>query len=79
MIGGNAKKKDVLGFTINVGGVQVHPLDEIEFLGSNLTLHSQQYLTTSTSLRQQQSGLHSSLGLPCTYQEENTYGSWPRD
>ncbi|QQP40327.1 Uncharacterized protein FKW44_014331, partial [Caligus rogercresseyi] len=33
MIGGNAKKKDVLGFTINVGGVEVHPLDEIEFLG----------------------------------------------
>ncbi|QQP50315.1 Hypothetical protein FKW44_011279 [Caligus rogercresseyi] len=37
---------------------------KLSFLGSNLTLHSQQYLTTSTSLRQQQSGLHSSLGLP---------------
>ncbi|QQP37049.1 Hypothetical protein FKW44_022347 [Caligus rogercresseyi] len=33
MIGGNAKKKDVAGFTINVGGVEVHPFDEIEFLG----------------------------------------------
>ncbi|QQP52422.1 Hypothetical protein FKW44_004577 [Caligus rogercresseyi] len=33
MIGGNAKKKDVAVFTINVGGVKVHPSDEIEFLG----------------------------------------------
>ncbi|QQP56349.1 Hypothetical protein FKW44_000969 [Caligus rogercresseyi] len=79
MIGGNAKKKDAAGFTINVGGVEVHPSDEMSFLGSNLTSHSQQYLTKSTSLRQQKSRLHSSLGLPCTYQEENTYDSWPRD
>ncbi|QQP53401.1 Uncharacterized protein FKW44_005872, partial [Caligus rogercresseyi] len=33
MIGGNAKKKDVAGFTIIVGGVEVHPFDEIKFLG----------------------------------------------
>ncbi|QQP53658.1 Hypothetical protein FKW44_006200, partial [Caligus rogercresseyi] len=72
MIGGNAKKKDVAVFTINVGGVEVHPSDEIEFLGVQIDTDSREYLTTSTSLRQQQSGLHSSLGLLCTYQEENT-------
>ncbi|QQP50321.1 Hypothetical protein FKW44_011285, partial [Caligus rogercresseyi] len=33
MIGGNAKKKDVVVFTMNVRGVEVHPSDEIEFLG----------------------------------------------
>ncbi|QQP51833.1 Uncharacterized protein FKW44_013298, partial [Caligus rogercresseyi] len=33
MIGGNAKKKDVAGFTINVGGIEVHQFDEIEFIG----------------------------------------------
>ncbi|QQP53122.1 Hypothetical protein FKW44_005480 [Caligus rogercresseyi] len=49
------------------------------FFETNLIVDSQQYLTTSTLLRQQQGGLHSFLGLPCTYQEENTYGSWPRD
>ncbi|QQP56194.1 Hypothetical protein FKW44_000778 [Caligus rogercresseyi] len=79
MIGGNAKKKDVLGSPSTSGASRCTHSMKLSFLGSNLTLHSQQYLTTSTSLRQQQSGLHSSLGLPCTYQEENTYGSWPRD
>ncbi|QQP42342.1 Hypothetical protein FKW44_016965, partial [Caligus rogercresseyi] len=32
MIGGNAKKKDVAVFTVNVEGVEVHSSDEIEFL-----------------------------------------------
>ncbi|QQP38982.1 Uncharacterized protein FKW44_019723, partial [Caligus rogercresseyi] len=33
MIGGKAKKKDTSAFTIRVGGVELHPSDEIEFLG----------------------------------------------
>ncbi|QQP50643.1 Uncharacterized protein FKW44_011710, partial [Caligus rogercresseyi] len=33
MIGGNVKKKDVAVFAVTVGGVEVHPSDEIEFLG----------------------------------------------
>ncbi|QQP37064.1 Hypothetical protein FKW44_022370 [Caligus rogercresseyi] len=33
MIGGHAKKKDVLGFTINVGGVEVHHSMKLSFLG----------------------------------------------
>ncbi|QQP40620.1 Hypothetical protein FKW44_014730 [Caligus rogercresseyi] len=72
MIGGNAKKKDVLGFTINVGGVEVHPLDEIEFLGFKFDTAFTTVPHNINSVRQQQSGLHSSIGLPCTTKRENT-------
>ncbi|QQP54654.1 Hypothetical protein FKW44_007554 [Caligus rogercresseyi] len=37
MIGGKAKKKDTSAFTIRVGGVELQPSDEIEFLGSSST------------------------------------------
>ncbi|QQP55506.1 Hypothetical protein FKW44_008712 [Caligus rogercresseyi] len=40
---------------------------KLSFLGSNLTLHSQQYLTHHIA-KAAAKRLHSSLGLPCPYQ-----------
>ncbi|QQP34606.1 Hypothetical protein FKW44_022548 [Caligus rogercresseyi] len=53
---GNAKKKDVVGFTINVGGVEVHPFDEIEFLGVKFDTAFTTVPHHINSLRQQQAG-----------------------
>ncbi|QQP58351.1 Uncharacterized protein FKW44_003639 [Caligus rogercresseyi] len=62
---GQRQKKDVLGFTINVGAVEVHPLDEIEFLGVKFDTAFTTVPHNINIARQQQSGLHSSLGLLC--------------